>query len=485
MKKMGLFRSGVALFAALGLTLPAGFATAETLNNEVSSNQVSTQMAETVYSTDSTVESSPEVDEAPKSEALVANQLSGTTETNLDSYREGDKNMTGRTTPNATVTITPTEARAVAQGTADENGNINIAVDQLNLKEGQVATVSIEDENNGKAEFPVTVLAMETASTTTDTTSSVADVTSTTTDTTSSTTDTTSTTTDSTSGTTEPTSTTTDPTSGTTEPTTTSSTDPVAEETKLINEKTMISKVYDDDVFLYGVTIPNATVEIAVAENTTNEESEAASAAIIARPQKSDAKGHFLIEFQNLKLQVGQELIITVTGPNGGTSSFGTTVLPAADRDPAAYAENKRIKKETKLDSVYEGDTRLTGKTIPNAELAMSIGDGTRWVEGWSDENGNIHLVITELNLKADQEVIVTIYGPDGGQIDFPMIVKRHEIVSTNTGGLTGGESTNQYRINQVWQRVLPATGEGQQPIFVLLGVVALGASGLLYFRRR
>lgn len=407
-------------------------------------------------------------------------------ETKLDKYREGDKNITGKTIPNGTITITPAKARALAQGKADKDGNINIAVDQLGLKEGQSATVSIEGENGGKAEFSVTVLPMETTSTTTDTTSATTD---TTTETTSTTTDTTSTTTGTTSTTTDTTDTTTDTTSGTTEPTTSSTADPIAEESKLIKAKTKLSKIYDDDAFLFGVTIPNATVEVAVAEDKSNEKSESASAVKISTqaeaPQKSDAKGNFTIDIQHLKLQAGQELIVTVTGANGGAGTFRTTVLAAADRDPAAYAETEKIKKETKLDNVYEGDTRLTGKTIASAAVSLSIDDGVRWVEGRSDENGNINLDITELNLKLNQKFIVTITGLNGGQVDFPMTVLKHEIVSGNNGGLTGGDSTNQNWIDQVWNKVYPNTGEGKQPIFVLLGVVALGASGLLYFKRR
>ena len=49
-------------------------------------------------------------------------------ETKLNDYREGDKYLTGKTIPNGKVTFTSEKARVLAQGIADKDGNISIAV---------------------------------------------------------------------------------------------------------------------------------------------------------------------------------------------------------------------------------------------------------------------------------------------------------------------------------------------------------------------
>lgn len=347
-------------------------------------------------------------------------------ETKLDKYREGDRNITGKTIPNGTITITPAKARALAQGKADKDGNINIAVDQLGLKEGQSATVSIEGENGGKAEFSVTVLPMETTSTTTEPTTSI---------------------------------------------------DPIDAEAKRIKEETEVDDLYEGDQFLTGKTIPNATVEVAVEETATDEKIETNSA---GEPKKSGADGEFKIDIQSLNLREGDTVHLIITGENGGRGEFIVDVL-----GNAALKETDLIKKETKIDNLYQGDPALTGKTIANATIDVSVTDSGKFALGKSDEKGNINVDVKELNLIKDQKVIITITGSNGGRAAFSLTVLKHEIVSGNNGGLTGGNSTDQNWIDQVWKKVYPNTGEGQQPIFVLLGVVALGASGLLYFKRR
>lgn len=347
-------------------------------------------------------------------------------ETKLDKYREGDKNITGKTIPNGTITITPAKARALAQGKADKDGNINIAVDQLGLKEGQVVTVSIEGEKGGKAEFSVTVLPMETTSTTTEPTTSI---------------------------------------------------DPIDAEAKRIKEETEVDYLYEGDQFLTGKTIPNATVEVAVEETATDEKVETNSA---GEPKKSGADGEFKIDIQSLNLREGDKVHLIITGEKGGRGEFIVDVL-----GNAALKETDLIKKETKIDNLYQGDTALTGKTIANATIDVSVADSGKFALGKSDEKGNINVDVKELNLIKDQKVTITITGSNGGHAAFPMTVLKHEIVSGNNGGLTGGDSTDQNWIDQVWDKIYPNTGEGKQPIFVILGVVALGASGLLYFKRR
>ncbi|MGG5370172.1 5'-nucleotidase C-terminal domain-containing protein [Enterococcus sp. AZ196] len=400
-------------------------------------------------------------------------------ETELADYHEGDSYFTGKTIPNGEVTIALAKARAMGpvKGTADKDGNIKIAIDQLGLTEGQKLTVSIEGENGGKAEFSMTVLAMATSSTTSD--SSTEPTTSSTTSDSSTEPTTSSTTSDSS---TEPTTSSTTSDSST-EPTTVP--DPSIAETKLIKEKTKLDELYEGDAYLSGVTIPNATIEVAVPDAGNEKAAEAVPQAKIAvqaeAPQTSDAEGKFKIDVQNMNLQAGQSVVVNVTGPNGGSAGFWKTVAAKSGTNPAADAETEKIKKETKLANIYEGDTQLTGKTIAEATIDVSIAKSENFALGKSDVNGNILLDVKELDVKKDQKVIVTIIGPSGGRAVFEKTVLG-KIVASNVNTQT--PSTTGW-IDSTIGKIYPKTGEGKQPILVLLGIVTLGASGWIYFKKR
>lgn len=370
-------------------------------------------------------------------------------ETKLTDYREGDKNLTGKTIPNGKVTVAPTKARALAQATADKDGNFSVAVDQLGLKEGQEVTVTITGENGGEASFTLNVLPMQTTTTTT-----------------SSSTDSSTTTTDS-----------------TTEPTT--STDPSVEEAELIEKKTKLNELFEGDKYLTGETIPNATIEVAVAEDKAEQATKAAPQAKIAEqaeaPLTSDEDGKFKIDVQNMNLKAGQDITVMITGPNGGKASFSTRVLAKPGTNPAADAETEKIKKETKLANIYEGDTQLTGKTLAEATVHVAVANSEKFALGKSDINGNIILDIKELDLKKDQKVVITITGVTGGKVEFEKTVLG-KIVSTNVVDKTPS-STNW--IDSTIGKIYPKTGEGKQPIFIIVGMVALSASGLIYFKKR
>lgn len=368
-------------------------------------------------------------------------------ETKLDEYREGDKNLTGKTIPNGKVTVAPTKARALAQATADKDGNFSVAVDQLGLKEGQEVTVTIAGENGGEASFTLNVLPMQTTTTTT--------------------------------------SSSTDSSTSQTTSTTTQTSDPLVEETTLIEQKTKLNELFEGDKYLTGETIPNATIEVAVAEDKAEQATKAEPQAKIAEqaedPLISDEDGKFKIDVQNMNLKAGQDIAVMITGPNGGKASFSTRVLAKPGTNPAADAETEKIKKETKLANIYEGDTQLTGKTLSEATVHVAVANSEKFALGKSDINGNIILDIKELDLKKDQKVVITITGVTGGKVEFEKTVLG-KIVSTNVVDKTPS-STNW--IDSTIGKIYPKTGEGKQPIFIIVGMVALSASGLIYFKKR
>lgn len=339
-------------------------------------------------------------------------------ETKLNDYREGDKYLTGKTIPNGKVTFTSEKARVLAQGIADKDGNISIAVDQLGLKEGQELAVTIAGANGGEASFTVKVL-----------------------------------------------------------PKATEPTDPVAEETKRIKNETEVDDLYEGGQYLTGKTIPNATVEVAVEETTAaNVVQPVAVQAATAAPQKSGADGEFKLDVQALGLLEDDQVHLIITGEKGGSGEFLVDVL-----GDAAAKETEQIKKVTKFANIYEGDTELTGKTIADAMIDVSVEKSEKFALGKSNEKGNVILDIKDLDLKKDQKVTITVTGPSGGKVVFEKTVLG-KIVASNVSTKTPSSTT---WIDGTLQKVYPKTNDEKQPIFIVLGMIVLGTSGLIYFKQK
>lgn len=336
-------------------------------------------------------------------------------ETTFNDYHEGDQALTGQTIPNGKVTITPAKARALAQGTADKDGKINMALDQLGLKEGQEVTVTIAGDNGGEASFIVKVLPK--------------------------------------------------------------ATDPVAEETKRIENETEVDDLYEGDQYLTGKTIPNATIEVAVEETAAaNVIQPMAMQAEAAAPQKAGADGEFKLDVQALGLREGDQVHLMITGEKGGKGEFLVPVL-----GDTAAKETEQIKKMTKFANLYEGDTELTGKTIADATVNLAIEKSEKFALGKSNEKGNVILDIKDLDLKKDQKVMITVTGPSGGKVVFEKTVLGR-IVASNVDTKTPSSTI---WIDRSIGKVYPKTNDEKQPIFVVLGMVVLGTTGLIYFKRR
>ncbi|MDN6516487.1 MAG: 5'-nucleotidase C-terminal domain-containing protein [Enterococcus sp.] len=337
-------------------------------------------------------------------------------ETTINAYREGDKALTGKTIPNGKVTVAPTTARALAQGTADNEGNFTLAVDQLGLKEGQEVTVMIAGEQGGEASFKVKVLPK--------------------------------------------------------------ATNPQEEETKRINNETEVDPLYEGEQYLTGKTIPNATVEAAVSEDATVASALLPVAVQAAEvPQKADANGEFKLDVQGLNLKEDDTVHLIVTGEAGGRGDFTVKVLG----DHAAK-ETERLKKETKIANLYEGDTQLTGKTIPEATIDVSLEKSDAFALGKSDAKGTIILDIKALELTVGQKVTITITGPNGGKHVVEKTVLARPVPGNGNGGTTPSGTS---WIDNTVGKVYPRTNEEKQPIVALIGMLVVGATGLIYFKRK
>ncbi|MGL9727274.1 5'-nucleotidase C-terminal domain-containing protein [Enterococcus sp. DIV0756] len=254
-------------------------------------------------------------------------------------------------------------------------------------------------------------------------------------------------------------------------------TDPAKEEAEKINSETEVDDLYEGDQYLTGKTIPNATVEVAVEETTTaNVIQPVAAQAATAAPQKSGADGEFKLDVQALGLREGDQVHLMITGEKGGKGEFLVPVL-----GDAAAKETEQIKKMTKFANLYEGDTELTGKTIADATVNLAVEKSEKFALGKSNEKGNVILDIKDLDLKKDQKVMITVTGPSGGKVVFEKTVLGR-IVASNVDTKTPSSTTWIDRSNG---KVYPKTNDEKQPIFVVLGMIVLGTSGLIYFKRR
>jgi 5'-nucleotidase len=432
-------------------------------------------------------------------------------ETTINAYREGDKALTGKTIPNGKVTVAPTTARALAQGTADNEGNFTLAVDQLGLKEGQEVTVTIAGEQGGEASFKVKVLPKATNPQEEETKRIKnetkvnpfyeGDKALT--------------------GKTIP--------NGkvTVAPTTAralaqgkadnegnftlavdqlglkegqevtvtiageqggeasfkvkvlpKATNPQKEETKRINNETEVDPFYEGEQYLTGRTVPNATVEAAVREDAATASALLPVAVQAAEvPQKADANGGFKLDVQGLNLKEGDTVHLIVTGEAGGRGDFTVEVLG----DQAAK-ETERLKKETKIANLYEGDTQLTGKTIPEATIDVSLEKSDAFALGKSDAKGTIILDIKALELTVGQKVTITITGPNGGKHVVEKTVLARPVPGNGNGGTTPSGTS---WIDNTVGKVYPRTNEEKQPIVALIGMLVVGATGLIYFKRK
>lgn len=258
---------------------------------------------------------------------------------------------------------------------------------------------------------------------------------------------------------------------------TTEPTDPAKEETEKIKAETKLNDYLEGDQYLTGKTIPNATVEVAVEETAAaNVVQPVVAQAATAAPQKSGADGEFKIDVQALGLREGDQIHLIITGEKGGKGEFLVNVL-----GDAAAKETEQIKKITKFANIYEGDTELTGKTIADATIDVSVKKSENFALGKLNEKGNVILDIKDLALKKDQKVTITITGPSGGKVVFEKTVLG-KIVASNVNTKTPSSTT---WIDGTLRKVYPKTNEEKQPIFIVLGMIVLGTSGLIYFKRK
>lgn len=92
-------------------------------------------------------------------EIALRNETEAIANTTINPVTEGDKTITGKTVPNATVTIVGIQRTNFATATADAEGNFSIDTSKIDLKADDIVTLAIVGPQGGTGSVETTVLA--------------------------------------------------------------------------------------------------------------------------------------------------------------------------------------------------------------------------------------------------------------------------------------------------------------------------------------
>ncbi|GGC83013.1 5'-nucleotidase C-terminal domain-containing protein [Enterococcus wangshanyuanii] len=152
--------------------------------------------------------------------------------------------------------------------------------------------------------------------------------------------------------------------------------------------------------------------------------------------------------------------------------------------------DNDRLKKATLFDPLYEDDELLRGVTLPNATIAIFVGDLpqtlTRTAEpsigdlqGQADGDGIIKLNVASLKLAGKEKLTALVIDSENNQAVFtiPILPKKTE------QNLTTGDSDQ--LSETAGKKELPKTGEQSTTALVILGWLSAGSTVVFFLKKR
>ena len=175
--------------------------------------------------------------------------------------------------------------------------------------------------------------------------------------------------------------------------------------------------------------------------------------------------------------------IVVVTYPDGSKEEVEVTIS----------VEDKKAPNKPQVDPITEGDQIVTGKTEPNAEVTVTLPNGSQY-HGTADKNGNFTVKVPKL--EAGTKVIVTATDESGNTSEpTNVVVSSNEKDSEKAGSKDNktdnqGSKQNKNRGKSSPQKqsskAYPKTGEIDSNIFTIsVGLILLGTLGLLGYKNR
>ncbi|MBG8506788.1 YSIRK-type signal peptide-containing protein [Enterococcus faecium] len=172
---------------------------------------------------------------------------------------------------------------------------------------------------------------------------------------------------------------------------------------------------------------------------------------------------------------------VVVTYPDGSKEEVEVTISVV----------DKKAPNKSQVDPITEGDQIVTGKTEPNAEVTVTLPDGSQY-HGTADKNGNFTVKVPKL--EAGTKVRVTATDESGNTSEPTNVVVSSNKKDSGKNGSKGSKTDNQdgnsnqdkNRGKSQSSKVFPKTGESDSNIFTISGgLILLGTLGLLGYKNR
>ncbi len=156
---------------------------------------------------------------------------------------------------------------------------------------------------------------------------------------------------------------------------------------------------------------------------------------------------------------------VVVTYPDGSKEEVEVTISVV----------DKKAPNKPQVDPITEGDQIVTGKTEPNAEVTVTLPDGSQH-HGTADKNGNFTVKVPKL--EAGTKVIVTATDESGNTSEPTNVVVSSNKKDSGKNGSKGSKTDNQgsnsnqdkNRGKSQSSKVFPKTGESDSNIFTISG---------------
>ncbi|NRE04271.1 transporter [Enterococcus faecalis] len=142
---------------------------------------------------------------------------------------------------------------------------------------------------------------------------------------------------------------------------------------------------------------------------------------------------------------------------------------------------DKKAPNKPQVDPITDGDKIVTGKTEPNADVTVTLPDGSQY-HGTADKSGYFKVNVPKL--EAGTKVKVTSTDESGNTSEpTDVVVSSNEL---NGGKGNGTDSkTNNNQDKKQFLKTYPKTGEVDSNIYTIAGgLILLGTLGLLGYEK-